>query len=568
MHSHASDTKRAWLWGVLVASGLWLFLFAFCDVHFGVNDDQFLLRTFVGASPSGPSTFHLYWLALYCYPLAWLSRLFPGLPWVTVTEIFLMWLSTATIVKSLYQCFARQGRTALGSLFGVCFVLLFQLYLGARLTYTTVAASLGAACVAQVLSADCENATDGQIVRAMLYALVLMVLCYGLRQMVALPVLAFCGVAFLQRIFTCFGFGEQAKRRLRPMVISLVAVAGVMGGLAVAREAELTLRQQREYLDWQQSRISVIDYLDLKALTPDECAQLGWTPTQAQLLSNWYTMEETISTENFRFIAQNYDNAVTRTSPGVAILDFRTRSPLVALSLVVLFVLGMGCVVGLMLRRRGLWTFLALVCTAVGSLLLLLYLALQGRLPYRAVMVPVLPSAALVFCLVPECLPKKRWFALCLCLVLVAGTALYTAGTLHDVWYRKPKWDYNTHAAMDEIALEHPDLLFIYSNELVNDMRIAPDFLRGIPQNLMFWGGWQRGSAEYRGKMEAFGLDSDHFTAADWINPSLRFLTLATEPDALLVAHLREQLGNGLRWQQEKMDVALYAYRFYLAEDE
>ena len=36
----------------------------------------------------------------------------------------------------------------------------------------------------------------------------------------------------------------------------------------------------------------------------------------------------------------------------------------------------------------------------------------------------------------------------------------------------------------------------------------------------------------------------------------------------MLVEHLREQLGESLTWEQEKMDIALYAYRFYLNEVE
>ena len=60
----------------------------------------------------------------------------------------------------------------------------------------------------------------------------------------------------------------------------------------------------------------------------------------------------------------------------------------------------------------------------VGCLILLASLAIQGRLPFRAVMVPVLPAAALVFCLIPDCLPNKRWFVHGFCAVLVILTGI------------------------------------------------------------------------------------------------------------------------------------------------
>lgn len=565
---HWIKRRRAWLIGLGLSTALWIGLFAFADIHFDVNDDQFLLRTFAGTAPMGAPTFHLYIHAMYAFPLSWLSRLVPGVAWVTVLEIFLQWLATATICKSIVQCFERHCRfrhaTALGAFFAVCFVLLLQLFISARITYTTVAASLGAACVAQCMSVDCENSGCRSIVHGMLYSLLLLVLCYGLRQMVALPALAFCGVAFLYRLLTCFG--RESGRSARPLWITLATVTVVIGSLATIRESEITVRGQREYLAWQQARISVLDYMKLSGLDQDIRQALDWSDTQLDLLSNWYTMEETYSTEAFRRIRQTQWNANTRISPGAAFADFCHRSPLNMRSLLVLFGVGMLCVLGLLLKRKGLKTFLALMAAGAGCALLLAYLALQGRLVNRAVQVPVLPAAALVFCLLPECLPDRRRYMAVTCVLLAAGSLACAVPMARQVRYVAPKWTYNTHAAMDKIALSHPDLLLIYSNELVNDMRIFPDFSSGMPTNLMFWGGWQRGSPEYRSKLEAFGLDSDHFTAADWLNPALRFLTLKAEPEPLLVQHLREELGDSLTWEQTQMDEALYAYRFYLAE--
>lgn len=556
----SKEIKRAWGAGVVLATALWLFLFAFAKIRFAANDDQFLLRTFSWQGEGGAPTFHLYIHGMYAFPLHWLNALLPSVPWVTVLEISLMWLAETTIVKSIVQC--HRKRFGVGVLFAVCFTLLFVLYISARLTYTTVAAALSAACAAQLLSVNCEEATDGQIVKGMSYSLLLLVLCYGLRQMTALPALFFCGIGFAYRFLTCF----VKKRSWKPMVTVIVSVAVVMGGLAIAREIEITARGQREYLDWQQARISVLDYIDLEALPAEARTEAGWTDAQVTLLDNWYTMEESISTEAFRYVAATQDSAQTRTSPDAAILDFRTRSPLIALSLIVLLAIGLCCVLGLCLRRWGLWTFAALMTTALGCLGLLAYLALQGRLPYRAVLVPVLPAAAVVFSLMPECLPERKGFLTVLCAVTVLGTAVYTLPTLQEVRYVQPQWDYDTHEAMDVVAKENPELLFIYSNELVNDLRIWPDTANGLPTNLMFWGGWQRGSPEYRSKLAAFSLDSDHFVAEDWLRSELRFLSLKEEPHETLVRHLRQQLGESLTWERTKMDAALYAYRFYLQE--
>ena len=484
MSSKRSSSLRAWGIGMGLAAALWLTLGCFGDVYFAANDDQFLLRTFTGGSPGGAPTFHLYIHAMYAFPLSWLNRLFPGVAWVSMLEIALSWLGISVVNKSIIQCFERrmQRRGLLtGTLAAGCYTLLFHLYLCARPTYTTVAATLSAACVAQLLSIDCRESSDGQLLRSMGLSLALLILSYGLRQMVSIPALCYCGVAFLYRFITCFGFGRWKKRNAKPMVITLLCVSLVMGGLAAAREIEITARGQRDYLAWQQARISVLDYITLENLSEEGRNAVGWSDAQVTLLHNWYTMEEAISTEAFSYVRQNEYNAETRTTPGAAILDFRMRTPLIALSLVFLFLIGVGCLMGLWLRRKGLWTCLTLLAAAGGCLVLLAYLAIQGRLPFRAVMVPVLPAAALVFCLIPDCLPDRRWFVRAFCAMLVLLTAVYTIPTAQGVRHKKSPWDYNTHAAMDQIALQNPDLLFIYSNELVNDMRMFPDFSNGIP---------------------------------------------------------------------------------------
>ncbi len=557
-----SPAKRAWLTGAAIATAMWAFAFACCDVRFATNDDQFLLRSFAAIYPSGSPSFHLFLSTLVAYPLSLLGNAFPGVAWLTYLEIALIWLSTATLTKSIIQCCHRSRRAWLGVALAVCFALLFVLRHCARLTFTMVSALLGAACVAQILSVDCEKSADGPIVRSMAYALLLLVACYALREEVALPALAFSGVAFLYRFFTCF----VRKRSWRPMVRAAVLVAVVMGLLFVGREVEINLRGQRDYVTWQQARSSVQDYINLGYLPPESREITKWSEQQTALLGNWYTMDEAYSTDVFQYVAHHYSSAQTRTSPGAAVFDFRMRSPLITLSLVVLFGVGAMCLAGLIWHKSRLWTLLALGLTAAGCLMMLAYLAIQGRLPYRAVMVPVLPAAAIVFCLIPECLPRqKRWFLPCFLAALIAGTAACAVPTVQEIWYKEPEWDYNTHAAMDDIATQNPDLLFIFSNELVNDLRAFPDFSDGLPMNLSFWGGWQRGSAEYASMMAAFGLDGEHFTAADWLHPAIRFLTLKEEPDATLTQYLRDELGESLTWEKQKMDEALYAYRFYLA---
>ena len=561
-----TSNQKAWLIGIGMATALWLFVACFADVYFPTNDDKFLLRTFTGESPDGVPSFHIIIHGMYVYPLMWLNRLVPDFAWISVLEIVLMWLSTAVILKSMILCFERDERAhslLYGCFAAICYALMFLFYLCARPTFSTITATLGAAAAAHILSMNSVEKTDGQIYRSMLFGLLLVVLGYGLREEVLLPALGFCGIAFLYQFVSFFGWGKNQRRSIRPLLCVALTVVLAAGGLVFGRQAEIRLRGQQEYYDWHMARSNVMDFLTIDELSEESTEAVGWTRTQTALLDAWYTMEEDFSTEAFTYISSQEENQQTRKTPGASLWDFRTRAPLIFLSIIILFVIGVGCLAGLALKRKGLWVFLTLMAAAAGFFAMFVWLAIQGRLLYRVVMIPLLPAAALVFCLIPKCMPKQRWFTPLFCILLAAGTALYTIPTAQAVKHREVKWDYDTYEAMDQIALDNPDLLFIYSQELVNDTRLFPDFSNGVPYNLMFWGGWQRGSPEYAAKLEAFGIDSEHFTPKDWLRPELRYLTLEDEPHPLLVQHLTEQLGDNLRWEQIPMDIALKAYRFY-----
>ena len=563
---HRNSARSCWLWGAGITALLWGFLLCFSDIYFAANDDQFILRAMTGFQPGGAPDFHLYLHGMYVYPLRWLQRLFPGVAWFSLLEIVLLSLAMTVILKSILQCWLRSGHSMWTGL-ALCagFAALYGMHYFARITYTVVGAMLGAAAAAQILSIDCQNISDRSIIRSMLLAVLLAALCYGLRQLSILPVLGYCGIAFLLRFFQCFGWGKQRKRSPRPMLAAAGLVVLVLGGLAAAREAEIQLKEKRTYLDWQQARISVIDYINLETLPKEALDTVGWTDEQRILLDKWNTMDEAISTEALRSVRKNWYNSETTTTAGAAIEDLRWRSPWFVQTMVVLFGLGLFALFcAFRNRRENPWLPLALLMTGLLCFLFFCYLALKGRLPYRAVTVALLPAAAMVFCLLGECpLPtaRKGWRA-ALGILLAVSMAAPLPALLGAVRRRRSPWDYNAHADMDAQSLAHPELLLIYSTELVNDMRMFPDMSQGVPQNLTFWGGWSRGSDEYNAKLAAFGLDGEHFTAADWLRPELRFISLKEAPDEALLAYLRSELGP-VEWEAEKVSAGLYFFRFF-----
>lgn len=564
--THRNSARSCWLWGAGITALLWGFLLCFSDIYFAANDDQFILRAMTGFQPGGTPDFHPFLLGFYVYPLRWLQRFFPGVAWYSLLELLLLALALTVILKSLLQCWLRAGRRLrIGLLLCAGYAALYGSNYLARVTFTVTGAMLGAAAVAQILSIDCQSASDRSLLRAMTLAILLLILCYGLRQLSLVPVLGYCGIAFLLRFCSFFGFGKQTKRSARPMLVAAGLALLILGGLFAGRALEIRLKQKQDALQWQQARSQVLDYINLKSLPSEALESVGWTDEQRILLDKWNTMDEAISTEALRSVRKNWYNSETTTTAGAAIEDLRWRSPWFVQTMVVLFGLGLFALFcAFRNRRENPWLPLALLMTGLLCFLFFCYLALKGRLPYRAVTVALLPAAAMVFCLLGECpLPTARkGCRAALGILLAVSMAAPLPALLGAVRRRRSPWDYNTHADMDAQALAHPDLLLIYSTELVNDMRMFPDMSQGVPQNLTFWGGWSRGSDEYTAKLAAFGLDGEHFTAADWLRPALRFISLKEAPDEALLAYLRSELGP-VEWEAEKVSAGLYFFRFF-----
>lgn len=569
------DARYAWLVGIALSSMLLICLLLFTDMRFSTNDDKNILRATMHFQDMGSVTFFPHVHTMYIYLLKLMADAFPTIAWLSVVELFMLWLSNAVVFKSIILCF-RKGQKPLyvGVFFCIPFLLLFSMYYSARITYTVTAAFLGTAAVAHAMSIDCANASDHKIVQSATLSVILLGLSLGLRREGALPSIAFCVIVLGKHFLESFGWGKSKKRSYRPLIIVMALSLAMIVGVTVEREIEIDAIGMRDTIEWQKERIKVIDFVELDDIASDVYEEVGWSDTSAKLLKVWYTMDEQYSTEAFRTISANSVDAQLHTTPGAAIADLGRIYPLLFRSFVIVLIVGCACVVLLFFKRKThIASLLTLLATGILCLAMFAYLASRGRIPDRAVLAPALPAAVIVFCLMGDCLPepgnKKRWQTVLrsvFCVGLVSLVAWYAIPAMQTLRKVPPKWDYNTYEDLDQQCLLRPDLLFIYSTTLVNDLRMFPDVSGGLPHNLTFWGGWERGSQAFQSRLAAFGLDSEHFVASDWLRPFMRFITIEQEPEPLLLEYLHEKVDPSITYEQEKISAGLYTYRFYIPE--
>jgi hypothetical protein len=152
------------------------------------------------------------------------------------------------------------------------------------------------------------------VILGMAGALMLVVLSYILRLDALMPVMGFCGLAWLFGCWEDDGWGK--KHSLKPMLISLVMVIVVVGAAVGIRQFELTRPGVQEYIAWQNARTEVLDYG-----VPDyekheaEYNAAGIDSTAYKLMKRWtFQDNEKFTADTFKQIASFREKKTLNTS--------------------------------------------------------------------------------------------------------------------------------------------------------------------------------------------------------------------------------------------------------------
>lgn len=543
--------KAAWPLGLLLSTAMLLVAWFCCSMHYATNDDTLILRQMMGFGVQELPDFNLYIHFLLLYPLRWLSLAFPGQPIFSWMQLFLLWLAAAVIAKSILQCFVRAGKPLwLGLLASVLFLGVFVMRYMAQVSYTVTAALLGAAAVLQLMSIDTENADSGSWILSALLSLLMAVLGYAMRQMTALPSLALCGVAFLVQGIRRANAGQDWKK---PLLSTVLVVAVVFGALCGLREIEINTKEDvREYVDWQQQRIRMIDYYDLNDIPAETREAYGITDARLNLMIEWYLMDGDLNTEALRAFGDALeavqDNRLSTKLAHAAetLKAFPVNEPLAAKCLPVLGALVALCAAGLLMggKRRRLPQVLGILLGVLFLAAMLLYLGAKGRLPMRGLLTAGLPFAALMMGLLPVCLPETcRWPGKTIgCLLTAGAIALCTLYLIPmaDEIAKRPLSDeaqtaMDTFAALDDYAVCNEEYLIISDDTLSGDTRMFPSTEYGISTNIISWGGWETRSPAHNQLLERYGFDPDEWSLTDFLSEDVRLVRGVLEPPPQLL---------------------------------
>lgn len=520
-----------WMIGLLAATVLFAGLLMVCDLRYENSDDMLFVKGFMGFEGGEPVSFTLYTHTFLAWILYGLSKAFSLIPWFSVFQVGLLWLSTAVIVKCLMQL--GRGKGVAG---GAVFLGVFAAFACARLSYTTTAAMAGAAAAVQLMTLREDKRTSG-----LLLAVLLLMAAYSLRQMTVLPLLAYC------LLVLCFEGAKRfsAKKNLRPVIVSAAVLLGVLAVFAGVREVEITARGQRETLSWQKSRIELFDYTSFESnIAPALAADSGLSDKQAALVQQWHFWDSDLDAEAFQAMTKAYAD---EEKDGVfkKLGDFLRASPRYVCAIALLMLLA-GWIA--LCDEKPRWASLTAALALLGGLVMIIYLCWRGRVLFRGLDTVFFPCAAVLLALAVQCRPKGRKalaVALCIAMVAVVGADAYL--TL-DVLREKPDWvSQQREAELEAFALQNPDKLIVRTPNLLRDTRLFPDVRGGLPVNTAIWGDWYCRMPGWRQQVAKYGLVPDHISLADWTSEAMVFAADASGVPQALLDGVSEAVGHEVK---------------------
>lgn len=572
-----------WIVGILLASLLFAVLLSENLLLYSGSDDAPILREYMGFEGGQPATFSMLIHPAMGWTLAGLAKLFPGVAWFSIFQLFFLWFSSVVVVKSLMRCAALHGRSQwLGAALGALTLVAGAFWISMRISFTTTAAWLGAAAVAQLASVDWQNGGRRRVRRGMSLSIALLLCCYFLRQVSVLPPLAFWLTGLC---IVWLSYRKQTDQPLLGPILAGVAVcAALLLLLTGARLIETKIMDVQDVYAWSDASGNILDYSDTKKTVPtDEAlAAIGWPRETYQMFTYWYFLDDVMTTDSMTRLYEGTFTPAARTVgetlQGAASLVQTTVRGTPSQAYGIWFALtaaALSLILAAMRDFRKPFLWLGALAAPLLGALLLGFLGWEGRLPMRAMLSVTLPMMALslwMLCmnLEPETGARARNLtALLLCALLVYPAA---QGAAH-AWDESQKTllaarreleinETFISEDLDTYAAENPDTLFIYDLSLVSDYRLFPKMPENLAGNALFWGGHTARTPGWYRMLAKFGVTE--LNGGILLRDDVVLASVNPEPWPGMTDYIAQTAQADVDWEYYDMYGLIYFFHFHI----
>lgn len=495
-------------WGVsLITSAIIIvIIFLFNEPVFKTIDDARLLYVYAGYATGTPESNYL-----FCYyPVGWiisrLYMLFPDTSWYALFHFTLIWFSVSVIGKNFLKLGYQNKKKFVLVLFTYIFLYLTFYMISTILMHFEITATIaGTAGIILLIGIDIVKEKKKVIFFDMFLSIFFLSAChmilfnsfYAICCYLLVVMVYQLSRAFIKKNIkiTCIYLGVY----MLCFLFSAVIIKGI------ENQAKNT-SEWKEYYQYNKYRVSFWDYEHISYEDdPELFDSIDWDNEFYQLTEKMYFMDERFNKENLEKIVNKFSwfhigslKDIFNTLK-LTLQKLYEKEKLIKVHIYIIFVCFL-CFLSYGISKSNWMKFypqlLAGFSCIIGTVILILFLAMRGRLPLRAWLACMIPCGTICFFInltlngrkIED--TKKKYFiyltGFCFwsILMLVAYESIYSN-----------EWHYRRESSsivryIEDYAIENPEKIYIFDIYGAQNYSVFAKYesLDKAPINLITWG--------------------------------------------------------------------------------
>lgn len=472
------------------------------------NDDAGIQSLLSGNVTGEPYITHQFINIILGAFISFLYKLLPQIQWWYVYSLLLL----AAGIFMLHFCIIKICKDKKISLKTAILVIAvvdisFMVYSIANVSFTTVPAVLGTGLVALLFASD--NVKNK---RTLKWIGCIVVIGYVLllihRSASAYALICYILLGVLWNFTGRYKVDRKLVVRFGTVCMFFVLLTGCITGLNKIADEKIN---GTEFIQYNAARARYKDYgHDSYAENPELYEEAGWSEELYSLVERWYFMDDAVTTENFNYLSENskVKSSITASSKAALMTALKDTDcqAIICLWIVSIFFVILSVTSCFNVRK------LYFICmNNMGSILLLVYQLLKGRMLYRSLFVVLLPAVVINCILIINHYRMKtkedRIFKILLFLGLLCCSSLVLDYTFDPIENANKEKIMEKSRKTEEYVLAHPDNTYIYAPSVYNNISPWSVYTGKGLSNMIPWGGSAYHSDNYNRRLELNSID-------------------------------------------------------------
>lgn len=472
------------------------------------NDDAGIQSLLSGNVTGEPYITHQFINIILGAFISFLYKLLPQIQWWYVYSLLLL----AAGIFMLHFCIIKICKDKKISLKTAILVIAvvdisFMVYSIANVSFTTVPAVLGTGLVALLFASD--NVKNK---RTLKWIGCIVVIGYVLllihRSASAYALICYILLGVLWNFTGRYKVDRKLVVRFGTVCMFFVLLTGCITGLNKIADEKIN---GTEFIQYNAARARYKDYgHDSYAENPELYEEAGWSEELYSLVERWYFMDDAVTTENFNYLSENskVKSSITASSKAALMTALKDTDcqAIICLWIVSIFFVILSVTICFNVRK------LYFICmNNMGSILLLVYQLLKGRMLYRSLFVVLLPAVVINCILIINHYRMKtkedRIFKILLFLGLLCCSSLVLDYTFDPIENANKEKIMEKSRKTEEYVLAHPDNTYIYAPSVYNNISPWSVYTGKGLSNMIPWGGSAYHSDNYNRRLELNSID-------------------------------------------------------------